>query len=272
MTFTDEMNFAESELNDAPSYPVVFGISFTPKVSGILAGLAGVAGAAYIALNLAMPAWEAFQQKRAKQTELQAQIEQKKASIGQIDQVKAELTQVKRQNMQVLGLFANEKTLDTLLLDLNRVVEAGNGLLPGNAVQAKLKKFEPTGKKSEIISDGSLGTAINGKLKRSSINIQVSGTYDQTQTILRNIERLQPLLIVKEYKSELNQEQSTNNGGKPIRQIGPVGINSSFQLQALMPLNPEEVAAANQAQAAAQAAASGQTPAPAPTPGATPAQ
>lgn len=250
MTFTDEMNFIEEgALEQNPGYPVVFGITFTPKVIGILVGFLGVAGAAYVALNLAMPAWEEFQSKQAKQTDLQGQIQQKKASIAQIDDVKAELAQAKRQNLQVLGLFANEKTLDTLLLDLNRVVEAGNNLLPANAVRSRLRKFEPTGQKTEVITDSSLGAAINGKLKRSSINIQVTGTYEQTQSILRNIERLQPLLLVKEYKSELNQEVEMI-GDKPIRRIGPVAINSSFQLQALMPLNPEEVAAANKANAA----------------------
>jgi type IV pilus assembly protein PilO len=101
----------------------------------------------------------------------------------------------------------------------------------------------PTGKKAEPITDGTLGAQVDGKLKRSSINIEIIGTYEQTQSILRNIERLQPLLIVKDYQATLAPEPAPQPGKVAIR-VGPAPITTSFQLQALMPLNPEEVASA----------------------------
>jgi type IV pilus assembly protein PilO len=243
MTFSDDLEFEGGFEEAAPPYPVVFGITFTPKVSGILIGLIGLGGAAYLAMNMVLPSWEIFQQQQAKQTDLQSQIQQKKDSIKQIDAVKKELAQAKVQQAQVLGLFANENTLDTLLIDLNRLVESGNDLLPGNAVKAKMRKFTPDQQKTEIITDGAFGPLVNGKLKRSKINIEFTGTYEQTQSILRNIERLQPLLLVKDYDSKLNQETINDPQGKPIRMIGPVQITTNFQLQALMPLTPEEAAA-----------------------------
>ncbi|MEH2079107.1 MAG: hypothetical protein V7K89_03565, partial [Nostoc sp.] len=118
MTLSDDLNFAEQggEFDPAtPAAPVVFGIAFTPKIIGILVGVVGLAGAAYIFLNLLMPAWESYQQQQAKSSELQAQIEQKKANIKQIDKVKDELAQAKQQKVQVLSLFANEKTLEDVL-------------------------------------------------------------------------------------------------------------------------------------------------------------
>lgn len=249
MTYSDDLNFGEQD--DAfetagSAYPTAFGITFTPKIIGILAGVLGLGVAAFILSNLVMPAWDTFQQQQAKSQDLEAQIQQKNDSIQQIGKVKEELAQAKQQQIQVLSLFANEKTLDTLLLDLNRLVESGNGQIPANAVKAKLKKFAPSGQKPEPITDSSLGPLVNGKLKRSTINIEIQGTYEQTQSIFRNIERLQPLLLVKDYQSTLATEPPVEPG-KGIRRIGPAPITTSFVLQALMPLNSEEVAAAAKA-------------------------
>jgi type IV pilus assembly protein PilO len=250
MTLSEDFNFADQggEFDSGASpYPVVFGVSFTPKIIGLIAGVVGLAGALLILFNLVMPAWESYQQQQAKSTDLQGQIDQKKAIIKQIDQVKQDLAQAKQQQIQVLGLFSNEKTLDTLLLDLNRLVESGNTQVSLNAVKAKLQKFAPANDKAEPVMDGSLGVGVNGKLKRMNINIEIVGTYEQTQSILRNIERLQPLLIVKDYQSVLAPVRTTNQAGKVIRQVGPAPITTSFQLQALMPLTPEEMVAAAKA-------------------------
>ncbi|QLE59174.1 pilus assembly protein PilO [Nostoc sp. TCL26-01] len=249
MTLSDDLNFAEQAADldaDASAYPVLFGVSFTPKIIGIIVGVVGLAGAVYMLLNLVMPAWDSYQQKQAQSNDLQGQITQKKATVKQMDKVKEELAQAKQQKQQVLGLFADEKTLDTLLLDLNRLVESSNAQIPLNAVKAKLQKFVPTIQKPEPVIDGSLGIAVNGKLKRTGVNIEIVGTYEQTQSIIRNIERLQPLLIVRDYQSTLAPVQNTSPSGKLIRRIGAAPITTAFQLQALMPLSSEEMAAAAQ--------------------------
>ncbi|MBD2344514.1 pilus assembly protein PilO [Anabaena subtropica] len=250
MTLSEDLNFAEHAADleaGASTYPVVFGISFTPKIIGIIVGVLGLTGALYMLLNMVMPAWENYQQKQAQSSELEGQILQKKATVKQKDKVTEELAQAKQQKIQVLALFADERTLDTMLLDLNRLVEAGNAQAPLNGVRAKLQKFVPAIQRPEPITDGSLGTAVDGKLKRTSVNIEIIGTYEQTQSIIRNIERLQPLLIVKDYQSTLASVQATDRTGKPIRRVGPAPITTSFQLQALMPLSAEEIATAQAA-------------------------
>jgi type IV pilus assembly protein PilO len=241
MTFSDEMNFEGGEFEEESSaYPVVFGITFTPVISGVLIGVLGLAGATYMLLNLVIPAWDTFGQKQSTKEGLIAEVEQKKVSLQSIDQLNAELAQSKRQQSQVLAVFANEKTLDTLLIDLNRLVGAGNAQLSTNAVKAKLQKFTPSSEGAQPVNDGSLGAEVDGKLKRSSTEIEISGTYEQTQSILRNIERLQPLLLVKDYESTLLSE--TFEEGQP-RRVGPTPITTKFKLEALVPMNPEEVAA-----------------------------
>ncbi|BAY89116.1 MULTISPECIES: pilus assembly protein PilO [unclassified Tolypothrix] len=244
MTLSDDLNFAEQNGEfalESPASPVLFGISFTPKIIGILVGSVGLLGALYVAFNLLMPAWDSYQQQQTKVNELQGQVNQKKASVNKIDEIKQELEQAKQQQIQVLSLFSNEKTLDTLLLDMNRLIETGNAQIPGNPAKAQLKKFVPVTQQPEPITDGSLGIQADGKLKRSVIQVEIEGTYEQTQSILRNIERLQPLLIFKDYQSILiPPPKATSEKGAPIPKRGPASITTSFQLQALMPLTPEE--------------------------------
>jgi len=248
MTFNDDLNFVQGTEFDtaSPSYLVIFGIPLTPKFIGILVGVLGLAGAVYLLINSVMPAWETFQQQQTKQNQLQEVVDQKKTIIQQMETVKQEQAVSKQQQLQVLALFANEKTLDTLPLDINRLVESSNTQIPPNAVRAKLRKYVPTGK-AEPISDNSLGSLVNGKLKRSSINIEIIATYEQTQSILRNIERLQSLLIVKDYQSSLVPEPATQQDKTVTPRVGPAPISTSFQLQALMPLSQEEVATAAKA-------------------------
>ncbi|MEA5583669.1 pilus assembly protein PilO [Nodularia harveyana UHCC-0300] len=257
MTLSQDFNFddnGEFGSETAPA-PVIFGISLTPKMIGIIVGVLGVAGAGYIALNMIVPAWDTYQQRQTQVNSLQGEVEAKEASIKQIGQVKAELAAAKQETLQVLSLFANESTLDTLLLDINRLVESGNAQVPANAVRAKLQKFEPDSEPPEPINDGSLGPTVDGKLKRSSIQLQIEGTFEQTQSIMRNIERLQPLLIVKNYQAKLTPEETNNSQDEePIIRVGPAPITTTFELQALMPLNPEEIAARDKQEADAAAA------------------
>lgn len=244
MTVSEDFNFVEpdSELEES-SFPVVFGITFTPKILGILAGVLGIAGAAYMLLNMVMPAWEKFQEQGTKVNDIQGQIDQKKASIGQIGKVKVELASAKKQKIEVLKLFSDEKTLDTLLLDLNRIVESSNSKASANPVRSQLKKFVPINQKPEIIKDNSYGKLVTGKLKQSSVTIDIVGTFEQTQSILRNIERLQPLLIVKNYRSQ--GENKVSKDDEKLNLLAPPTINTSFKLQVLMPLNAKESAKAN---------------------------
>jgi type IV pilus assembly protein PilO len=144
--------------------------------------------------------------------------------------------------------------LHTLLIDTNRLVELRNTPVALSPVKAKLRRFIPVGDKPEIINDGSFGELVNNKLKRSTFNVEVVGTFEQTQSIMRNIELLQPLLIVKNYESKLDSSpviEIRDSSGRRTTLSGPRQISTSFQLQALMPLTAEE--AANAAKAAAPA-------------------
>lgn len=241
MTVSDDFisdNSGEFEVA-APTYPTAFGVTLTPAVSGVLIALLGLAGTAYLIPNLVLPTFQKYQELQASRNEKQALVEQKQAVVQQTEQVRDQLAQAKQRNTAVLALFANEQTLDTLLLDVNRVVESANANPGRNSIRAKLKRYVPANQTAEVITDSSLGAQVNGQLKRRIINVELEGTFEQTQAIIRNIERLQPLLLIRDY-------QSTSAPATPNQQgrVGNSSINTSFQLQALIPASPAETASA----------------------------
>lgn len=246
MTFSDDLNFSKSNNFDdvSSSYPTAFGITFTPQIIGVIVGGLGFLGAVYMIVNMVMPAWDNYQQLQAKNNTLQGEVEQKRLQAQKAPKVKAELAQTKQQQVQVLALFANEKSLDTLLIDTSRLVDSSNTqTLGNNAIRAKLKKFVPSGDKAEIIADNSLGEKVNNKLKRQIIKVEIEGNFEQTQAIMRNIERLQPLLLVQEYDSKLvPPEVDKADEKKAAVRTGIGKLSTSFNLVALMPLTAEELA------------------------------
>jgi type IV pilus assembly protein PilO/type IV pilus assembly protein PilQ len=48
-----------------------------------------------------------------------------------------------------------------------------------------------------VVSDSSLGSAVNNKLKRQTFNVKIEGNYVNSQKVIRDLERLQPLILLK---------------------------------------------------------------------------
>jgi type IV pilus assembly protein PilO len=232
------------DFGSEPAYPTVFGISLTPTVSGALIAVLGVGAAAYLLLNQVQPAWNQYQSLQAEAEQKETQIQQRGNIQKKIDDANKNLAQAQQRRTEVYSLFADEKTLDTLLLDLNRLV---------NARKAKLSSFVPAPEPATVITDSSLGATVNGKLKRKEITVNLEGNYEQTQSIMRSVERLQPLLLVKSFNSQLDQSTQKITVDRRGRLI-PVGrpetnLKTSFKLQALLPLTPQEATAAAKAPA-----------------------
>ena len=84
-------------------------------------------------------------------------------------------------------------------------------------------------------ADSSLSPEVNGKIIYLVFNVTIEGTFEQTESIIRDIERMQPLLIVRDYQSTLAPMSTADAKG----QVGSAIITTSFQLQALMPVSVE---------------------------------
>jgi type IV pilus assembly protein PilO len=282
-------------MDSGPEYPTVFGIAMTPAVSGILLGLLGLGAAAAAWFYLAQPEFDKSQQLSAQVEQKKEQLLNKDEILKQIEQKNKEVAEAKQKRQDVLKLFANEDTMNTLLMDLNQQIKSRNqgvasakasklATCPGYvrqnvgkvetqmgefATEAKLLKFEPNEKDSGVITDSSYGAAVNSQLKRKAIDVSFSGNYGQTQEVLRSIERLQPLLVLKAFESKTQQTgSSTANRLYELTKVGnqlevrylpncqpDTKIESKFRLEALLPLSDKErQAAANAARAAAAAA------------------
>jgi type IV pilus assembly protein PilO len=226
----------------APTYPSVFGITFSPTIIGLCLATVGLGISGYVFVTSLQPQLAKNQELETKLAQTQDQIQQRKDNAKKIAAAEQSLDRANAQKQVVLGLFASDKKLDTLLLDLNKLV---------NIRQGQLQKFSPDApvagggsSGAAVVTDSSLGAALNGKIKRKGVSISVKGNFEQVQSILRTIERLDQLLLVKDFKAESDkgtQKIVADAQGKLIPQPEAT-IQTSFKIQALIPLNPAEQA------------------------------
>ncbi|VEP11371.1 conserved hypothetical protein [Hyella patelloides LEGE 07179] len=243
MTFADDF-LEEQGLED--DNPTVFGITFTPMIIGIVVGVAGLVGAGYIYMNMASEARTKYQGVKSQLDEKQAQIDQMK----QVDfpqkmaQMKADIAEQKALKSRVTAMFTSQEDLETLLIDLNSFISANQG---------ELVKYSPDSQIS-VINDSSLGSDVNGKLKRKGFSLDITATYNQTLAILQDIERLQPLLMIQNYSSKVSEKPTailTSNQNEIIPQNAAI-LTTSLKIDAILPRSQQELEAAQKAEEQAQ--------------------
>jgi type IV pilus assembly protein PilO len=247
MTYSEDlMNTTQLEdttyLADAPNHPVIFGLTLSPLLIGGVVGVIGLLAAGFCATTYALPKFQANQELQTKVNDIQQQIQDRKNNAVKIAEAEEKLKVVSAQRETVLSLFANDKKLDTLLVDLNKLV---------NERQGELRKFIPDNAGTGTINDGALGSALNGKIRRKSIDVEMTGGFEQIQSILRTVERMDRFLILKDFKADL-RAPAANTGLGNVVGAAPK-LKAGFKLQAIIPLTTEETAAAAAAAAAAPA-------------------
>jgi type IV pilus assembly protein PilO len=241
MTFTgDFTSDSGGKVTDPdPAYPVIFGVSLTPTITGLVIAVLGLLGAAYCLVTYVQPLWQTKQQLEQAIADKQAQLSNQAKTLEQIAEVEKSLANAKQQQADVLSLYADDSKLKTLLLDLNRIVRSRNGTLV---------RFEPATPDPETVADGSLGGAVNGKIRRQAYKVEIEGTFEETRSIILTLERLQPLLVVKALKSELGSQKASLRkvGNKSaVLEFDPAAdkLKTTFDLLALLPASPAPVAA-----------------------------
>ena len=222
-----------------PTYPTAFGIEFTPKVQAILLGLLGIGGGAFAIYNyLVNPTLEERRDLEAQVAEKEAQIQQQEASLQEIAALRAELDQALQQRVEIYGLLGNQGTLDTLLLDINQQIQNSNAsiedvlrtdfnrldsgqlaalglnreqiqqvrtqfaedpVLQRQLYTSELLNYSPG--PAIIVTDGP--PELSGKLQQYSVDISMQALFPQTLSILRNLERLEPLVVVRDLQQSI---------------------------------------------------------------------
>jgi type IV pilus assembly protein PilO len=255
MTYSSDL--IETEVSNtsfiaAPAYPSVFGITFSPIVSGACVAVVGIGIAGYLFTSSIQPQLSKNQELETKLAQTQDQIQQRKDNVQKIAAAEKSLASANAQKQIVTGLFASDKKLDTLLLDLNKLVNIRQGELQKFTPEAPVAGGGSSG--AAVVIDGSMGTALNYKIKRKGVEVVVQGNFEQTQSILRTIERLDQLLLIKDFRADVDkttQKIIVDAQGKVLPQPDPT-IKTSFKIQALIPLTPAEQAAATPPPAAAK--------------------
>jgi type IV pilus assembly protein PilO len=203
MTISDRYAPGSGDMG-SPAYPTAFGITFTPTVSGILIALAGVGLAGWMAFNLVGPKLSETQELRDKISQQEQKLQRQQETVRDIQKIVARVNAAVDKNKQVRGLFSTQKDLETLLLDLNRIIVAS---------KAQLQKFTPDYALTGTVADSSVGIELNDKIKRRVTDVAFEGTFNQTLEIMRTIDRLQTLLVLRDFKMELKAPSTP--GGAP---------------------------------------------------------
>jgi len=230
---------------EGPAYPKLFGITLTPTILGVLIGLAGAFVAYLLWSNFVQPTLDKNQQLRQEIADKEQQLLAQQETQKRIDEARVKLQEAKQLQADVLGLFASEQSVNTLLLDVNERVNAVNAGIQDPEKRATLSKFAVNSEKSGVITDGSLGPAVNNRLRRDVYQVELKGSFPQTASIIRNIERLQPLLIISEFKSESPDHKLVlDTQGRLIPANQPdTRITTSFRMDALVPVKDQPGAA-----------------------------
>ncbi len=221
-----------------PSYPVAFGVEFTPKVQGIALAVLGLLGAFALFNFLVKPVQEQKISLEAEVAQKQLQVDQQKASLGNRAELQAQLNQALEQRVGIYSLLGDAQSLDTLLLDINQQIQnsnaavadvlradparldnaqlaalglsreqiqrvktvfAGDPQLQARLYSSELLSFTPS--PSVLLADGP--PELNGKLERYTVAVSMQALFPQTQSIMRNLERLEPLVVIRDVQQSI---------------------------------------------------------------------
>jgi type IV pilus assembly protein PilO len=263
MSFSEEYVPGDQGQIDAAAGINLFGTTISPLVLGVVAAILGLVGAIYLGLQQVKPVLDQNQTLQTEIDGLEQQVNQQKASLGQIAEAQANLDSAKARKEALLAFFAPDEVLDTLLIDFEKMVRQQPGL--------KLKKFSLTGQ-SEVIADGSLGETANGRFKRQAVAMEIEANFDKTKKLLQAFERFKPIVQVTQLSVTREGE---NLGSLRISESGRVTVvdadiklTTTLSLQVIAARSQKEIdeeaaqKAAEEAAAAAAAGAPAETPPP----------
>ncbi|MBD1917068.1 MULTISPECIES: hypothetical protein [Cyanophyceae] len=225
-------------LDVGPPYPIVFGIELTPKVQGIALAVLGLIGAFALYNFVVKPVVEQKTALEGEVAQKQAQVDQQRASLQDRAALQAELNSALEQRVGVYSLLGGSQTLDTLLLDINQQIQNSNAAIadvlranPATLDNAQLAALGLTREQLQRVKTQFAGTSqvqkqlfssellrfnpsppepvtdrapeLNGKLERVTVDVSMQALFPQTLSIMRNIERLEPLIIIKDVQQSI---------------------------------------------------------------------
>lgn len=253
---------------EGSSYPVAFGVEFTPKIQAIAIALLGIAGAFAIFQFLVRPVREQITTLEAEVTEKAALVQRQEASLQDVAALEAELDEVVNQRVEIFSLLGDARSLETLLLDINQQIENSNaaiadviradfetlvgrdlaaiGLSTDQIERIRERFADDPGLQQRIYASALFGfnpgpltnygvapPELQGKINSYTVDVGMRALFPQTISILRNLERLEPLIIVR----DLRQTQAPPTDGTSEEDLEGITrpLSTNFTLEVLVP-------------------------------------
>lgn len=248
MVAANEWNPELEEGEEEQGGPKILGVSLKdPRFIGGAIGMIGLGIAGFLGYTQLKPAIEKSAELKAEIKTAEVKIAQKKKQITERPKAELEKKKAEEQREDVTSLFASDKTIKTLLYDIDKLIDQINGGITNEDKKAKMTKFQPVDQKDGdyIVNDNSLGPLVNGKLKRREFKVEFEGSYPQTRAFMIALERMQTLLVVKNLKTQIKQGNQVLE--VEWRQNRFVTVNkpeslliTSFDVSALLALTEQE--------------------------------
>ena len=277
MTYGDDFVPVDDAALEGPSYPTVFGIQLSPKVQGILLALLGLGAAFFVFRQFVQPVRQTQSELAERVAGKEDTLANREENLRRVEEVQAELDKVLDQREAIYSLLGDESSLDTLLLDVNQQIKSSNasieqaiaqdfdntsgvqlasqGLTPTQIERfrtltvedpilqrifytSELWQFSPTGL-SGVIQDESYGPELTGRLERQVVAVSFRSLFPQAQAIIRNMERLEPLLIIRDFQQNWVDLEGSLDAEDLVGLTRPLETN--FTMEVLVPIgDPRE--------------------------------
>lgn len=271
MTMTEDFLPAEGdqEFDTGPTYPSVFGMQLTPPVQSLAIVLLGVAGAFAIYNFLVSPVRQEINTVQGQVNDLQSQVDQQRASLQGLAELQAQLDTAIQQRVAIYSLLGSRSSLETLMIDINQQIQNSNAAIEdvlrsdvnqidqGQLAALGLNQAQIQQVRSAFAEDLALQRQIYtsellqftpsqpvplgeggppelaNNLNRQTVDISMRALFPQTLSILRNLERLEPLIVVR----GLNQSIASPPAGASEDQLVGVSrqLDTTFTLEVLVP-------------------------------------
>lgn len=262
MAFAEEFTAG----NEGPAPQSFMGLPVSPLIVGVVLAVLGAGGAAYIFFTMTQPVLDANAQLQKDIDDLTSKIEVQKKSVAQLPLAQEKVDSAKLRKQEMLGFFAKDEALQTLLLDFEAIVKQQPGL--------KLNSLSLAGD-PEIVTDGSLGESANNLFKRQGLTLAVTGSFPAVRQLMQALERFEPIVQVPNLSltsSAPTQKIQVAEDGKI--QVFPenVELTANLTLKVIVARSQAEIdqAAKEAADKAAADAAAAAKPAATPPPAAPP--
>ena len=113
-----------------------------------------------------------------------------------------------------------------------------------------MKSYSPEANKTPL-TDDSLGALASNNVQVQNYQLRLEGTFSQLQLFLQDLERLQPLLVVKDLQASRSGEPKYLFENNKLLSVGEPILDTNITVQAVFadvkPTQPEKPAN-NQAQ------------------------